>query len=200
MRRSAVGSVSEPMDQICLTGDPEAEQRERFRNALYHGGIDGANMREALEIRNIKLVVSIVDDAARLEHFDGIAYWRSPSIRDLPNDASAALLESFINDVHMRIAAELSRGHSVLVHCIMGMSRSATVVTGYVMKELGLKRDEALELVRRSRRIARPNPGFLKLLDRLEPQMSAKKVFSGHQRVGCFPTCCMAGLQFPLSR
>merc|ERR1740121_1463195 len=203
MRRSNFGAISEPMDQICLTGDPEVERRERFRNALYLGGIDGANMRDALEVRNIKLVVSIVDDGARVEAFDGITYWRSPSIRDSSDDASVGLLEALLDEAHGRIAAELARGHSVLVHCIMGMSRSATVVISYVMKELGLKVGPAAELVRCSRRIARPNAAFLEILGRVERKIFAKaslahKDFAGF--LGCFQAFCMVGIQIPFSR
>ncbi|KAK0735226.1 protein-tyrosine phosphatase-like protein, partial [Lasiosphaeria miniovina] len=52
----------------------------------------------------------------------------------------------------------------VLVHCRMGISRSATVVIAYLMKKHGQSVDEALAAVRAKRRIVSPNAGFLEQL------------------------------------
>ena len=45
----------------------------------------------------------------------------------------------------------------MLVHCKMGISRSATVTIAYVMKEYGHSLAEALDHVRGRREIVRPN-------------------------------------------
>ena len=49
---------------------------------------------------------------------------------------------------------------TVLVHCQMGISRSATIVMAYLMHKHGLTYDDALRLVQRKRPIVQPNPGF----------------------------------------
>lgn len=57
----------------------------------------------------------------------------------------------------------LSRSGLVVVNCVMGWSRSATVVAAYLMMKKGMSSAEALQTIRQSRPI-RPNPGFLQQL------------------------------------
>ncbi|TFK87010.1 phosphatases II [Polyporus arcularius HHB13444] len=52
----------------------------------------------------------------------------------------------------------------VLVHCVWGMSRSASVVVAYLIAARSMSLDEALRIVRGRRRIARPNSGFMEQL------------------------------------
>lgn len=47
-----------------------------------------------------------------------------------------------------------------LVHCFCGISRSAAVVIGFLMRALGLTYDEALLLVKAKRHFVCPNPGL----------------------------------------
>jgi len=54
----------------------------------------------------------------------------------------------------------------VLVHCIMGISRSATITIAYLMIKKGLKAKEAVKKVKKARDI-RPNNGFLKQIAQL---------------------------------
>ncbi|EAN81821.1 putative dual specificity protein phosphatase [Trypanosoma cruzi] len=50
--------------------------------------------------------------------------------------------------------------HAVVVHCLVGVSRSVSVVMAYIMKRTGCSKDEALLLVKNARPVANPNPGF----------------------------------------
>ena len=54
----------------------------------------------------------------------------------------------------------IKEGGNVLVHCAMGVSRSATVVVAFLMKNKGMKRDEAIDWVKSKRHI-NPNKGFM---------------------------------------
>jgi hypothetical protein len=49
----------------------------------------------------------------------------------------------------------------VLVHCAGGVSRSATVVLGYLMSRRGLTFDQSLTELRRARPWVNPNAGFV---------------------------------------
>ncbi len=51
-------------------------------------------------------------------------------------------------------------GTGVLVHCAMGKSRSSAVLISYIMHKSGINYDDALELVRRARKLVEPNPVF----------------------------------------
>ncbi|KAJ3857924.1 protein-tyrosine phosphatase-like protein [Lentinula lateritia] len=63
------------------------------------------------------------------------------------------------------IQKALSTGGKVLVHCVMGVSRSATVLSAYLMQSRKLNPSQALELIRTRRPCVQPNYGFLKQLD-----------------------------------
>ncbi|XP_062858794.1 dual specificity phosphatase 29-like [Trichomycterus rosablanca] len=80
---------------------------------------------------------------------------------------------SFNISVHFFTAADYMRHvltntqNKLLVHCVMGRSRSATLVLAYLMIEEKMTLVEAIEQVKRRRRIL-PNWGFLKQLKELD--------------------------------
>ncbi|KAG7447822.1 phosphatases II [Guyanagaster necrorhizus] len=63
------------------------------------------------------------------------------------------------------IESALAQGGCVLVHCVMGISRSTTVVAAYLMKTRGINTSTALKLIKKERPCAHPNYGFIKQLD-----------------------------------
>ncbi|XP_029465389.1 dual specificity protein phosphatase 13-like [Rhinatrema bivittatum] len=62
----------------------------------------------------------------------------------------------------------------ILVHCAMGISRSATLVLAYLMIHHHLSLVEAIKTVKEHRWIS-PNPGFLKQLQNLDIQLRQTK-------------------------
>ncbi|TNN86451.1 Dual specificity protein phosphatase 26 [Liparis tanakae] len=64
----------------------------------------------------------------------------------------------------------LSRGGKVLVHCHVGVSRSATLVLAYLMLRQNLTLVEAICAVKKHRGVF-PNRGFLRQLIRLDGQL-----------------------------
>ncbi|KAI9513226.1 protein-tyrosine phosphatase-like protein [Russula earlei] len=62
----------------------------------------------------------------------------------------------------------LEGGGRVLVHCLMGVSRSATVVAAYLMSTCHISVHKALSAVKRVRPQIQPNYGFIKELHAFE--------------------------------
>ncbi|XP_017272645.1 dual specificity protein phosphatase 26 [Kryptolebias marmoratus] len=67
----------------------------------------------------------------------------------------------------------LSRGGKVLVHCHVGVSRSATLVLAYLMLRQNLPLVEAICAVKNNRGVI-PNRGFLRQLIKLDGQLFGK--------------------------
>lgn len=65
------------------------------------------------------------------------------------------------------IGAAKEQNGKVLVHCNAGVSRSASVVIGYLIMDCGFSFDEAYDLVKMKRSCVRPNDGFLNQLKKL---------------------------------
>ncbi|CDO72775.1 hypothetical protein BN946_scf184994.g28 [Trametes cinnabarina] len=59
------------------------------------------------------------------------------------------------------IHAALAEGGRVLLHCVWGMSRSASVAIAYLIAARRMSLDEALQLARARRKVVRPNQGFM---------------------------------------
>ncbi|XP_002960839.2 dual specificity protein phosphatase 1B [Selaginella moellendorffii] len=63
----------------------------------------------------------------------------------------------------------------VLVHCVGGRSRSASVVIAYLMWKEGCSFDEALESLLACRKCVRPNDGFIKQLQEFESTLRGER-------------------------
>jgi protein-tyrosine phosphatase len=62
--------------------------------------------------------------------------------------------------------------NKVLVHCVAGISRSATVVTAYLIRYKQMSLNDALIFLRGSRHVVNPNLGFLNQLKEYEKKYS----------------------------
>lgn len=64
------------------------------------------------------------------------------------------VLEGLMEKIH----SYRGNGIPVLVACVNGIDRSATVVMWYLVERLGMKIDEAVKLIKRKRPVANPHP------------------------------------------
>ncbi|KAJ4977672.1 hypothetical protein NE237_008452 [Protea cynaroides] len=71
-------------------------------------------------------------------------------------------------DVCLDFIDESRKEGSVLVHCFAGVSRSAAIITAYLMKTERLSQEDALESLRQSCEFVCPNDGFLEQLKMFE--------------------------------
>lgn len=70
----------------------------------------------------------------------------------------------------------INSGGKVLVHCMVGMSRSATCVLAYLMIAKRMTAAEAVRTVRMHRDI-RPNDGFLNQLAELDNKLRKQNYY-----------------------
>ncbi|XP_062590846.1 uncharacterized protein LOC134252389 isoform X2 [Saccostrea cucullata] len=75
----------------------------------------------------------------------------------------------------MFIKEARNRNSKVLVHCKMGISRSASTVMAYLMKEHRMSRQEAYDYVKEKRSCIMPNSAFWKQLETYEGILQAKR-------------------------
>ncbi|TFK19147.1 phosphatases II [Coprinopsis marcescibilis] len=82
-------------------------------------------------------------------------------VDDLPFSELAAHLPTTTAFIRDALANPESR---VLVHCVEGISRSVSVVAAYLMAQYGWSPTEAVQYIKKQRRIAEPNFGFVQQL------------------------------------
>lgn len=97
------------------------------------------------------------------------------SVLDLPNVADDGIdsLRPFLTPAIDFIAAARAAGGKILVHCRVGVSRSASIVIAYLMRELELDLASAY-LLTRSRRLnilIQPNLPFMATLHAFEMEL-----------------------------
>ena len=74
----------------------------------------------------------------------------------------------------LKLKANVPVPGRVFVHCLMGVSRSATLVLAFLMIAEGLRLQEAVAAVRPHRDIC-PNPGFLQQLRSLDMTLERRR-------------------------
>ncbi|XP_020776776.2 dual specificity protein phosphatase 13-like [Boleophthalmus pectinirostris] len=90
------------------------------------------------------------------------------------DDAIDFILSPFFYPTARYIRAALGMGGRVFVHCLMGVSRSATLVLSFLMICEGLRLQEAVQAVRAHRDIC-PNAGFLQQLRSLDKGLERER-------------------------
>ncbi|XP_032301115.1 protein phosphatase Slingshot homolog 3 isoform X3 [Coturnix japonica] len=90
-------------------------------------------------------------------------------------DEETAQLLPHWNDTFLFLSDIKAKGGRALVHCKMGVSRSASTVMAYAMKEFGWSLERALRHVRRCRPDVQPNPGFMRQLDFYQGILNASR-------------------------
>ncbi|XP_037541277.1 dual specificity protein phosphatase 13-like [Nematolebias whitei] len=142
---------------------------------LYIGNVAVAQNRKALH----KLGITHVLNAAHSKQgsIGNQSFYGNTSVYfGIPAEDS----DHFDLSQHFKSAADFihtglkSKDGKVLVHCIMGVSRSATLVLAYLMTRKHLSLRDALRHVVQKRAIF-PNRNFLSLLLKLDEQLAQKR-------------------------
>ena len=69
-------------------------------------------------------------------------------------------ISRFFLSTHSYIHKALACGEKVLVHDFAGMAPAATIVAAFLIKEKQISAKRAINLVKKKRAVAKPNPSF----------------------------------------
>lgn len=116
----------------------------------------------------IKLVVNLLDPEIPIS----ANVSRSVEVIRFPiADCSGADIQGAFEGAFPVLQAAEKESKKTLVHCLQGISRSATVVIAYLMRTRSWTAAVALEFVRDSRQQVRPNRGFAEFLVKFEKSL-----------------------------
>ncbi|KAK9857157.1 hypothetical protein WJX84_001541 [Apatococcus fuscideae] len=127
-----------------------------IRPGLYLGGITARLRAKELGIDYILSVLKQAD-------VSGPETQPKRLVISVDDVEDANLLQHFPQCIAF-IKRGLCSGGKVLVHCAMGISRSCTVMTAYLMSTESLSAEAALQQIREKRPICCPNEGFMEQL------------------------------------
>ncbi|CAH8499669.1 unnamed protein product [Schistosoma turkestanicum] len=118
-----------------------------------------ASNRDELERRNVTHILNVTREVDNFFPGDKFEY---KNIRVYDDEQSKLL--PYWEETHRFINEAKILGTRCLVHCKMGISRSASTVIAYAMKENNWDLATALSFVKDRRPCIQPNPGFMKEL------------------------------------
>ena len=136
---------------------------------IWLGAIGAANDHELLEKTGITYMVSLgcvpdVMPKCIKEHL-------KIDVEDVP---SAELTPHFKTACEF-IEKALNEKQKVLVHCNMGISRSASIVVAYFIKAKAMLMSEARDFVKSKRNQIDPNIGFLMQLEEWDEEINNRE-------------------------
>ncbi|XP_035244366.1 dual specificity phosphatase DUPD1 [Anguilla anguilla] len=173
---------------LCRGGVAYTRVNEVWPN-VYIGDEMTARKRFQLQTMGVTHVLNAAEGT--LNSVDtGPAYYQDVNIEYYgveADDVPTFDLSPFFYPAAEYIHDVLSRPENkLLVHCVMGRSRSATLFLAYLMIYHHMTLVEAIEQVKRRRRII-PNWGFLKQLRQLDGQLQEQRQSSSNEDSGDMP-------------
>jgi protein-tyrosine phosphatase len=130
---------------------------------VFLGNYDQAENLPLLERYKITHILNVANGLENC--FPNKFVYRSVQLDDNPTQNIAAHFQDNLEYVLFRfIEGALQQGGKVFVHCLMGVSRSATAVIAFVMWKNHLHFREAYALTKQKHSDTGPNPGFIQQL------------------------------------
>ncbi|XP_017774409.1 PREDICTED: dual specificity protein phosphatase 13-like [Nicrophorus vespilloides] len=146
---------------------------------LYLGDKYAAKDKRFLVKNGITHVLNCAEGSDEYQVNTSEAYYRDAKIHyfGIPgHDRPSWNISVYFESAARFIDAAIRGGGRVLIHCVVGISRSATIVIAYLMICRGMSAAEALQFVFRRRRVF-PNEGFLHHIAQLDKVLSKRKLF-----------------------
>ncbi|XP_030008909.1 protein phosphatase Slingshot homolog 2 isoform X2 [Sphaeramia orbicularis] len=136
---------------------------------VYLGSEWNASNLEELQNSGVRYILNVTREIDNF--FPGMFEYHNIRVYD---EEATNLLE-YWNETYKFITKAKKAGAKCLVHCKMGVSRSASTVIAYAMKEYGWDLDTAFDYVKEKRAVTKPNPSFMKQLEEYQGILLASK-------------------------
>ncbi|XP_070851567.1 protein phosphatase Slingshot isoform X3 [Drosophila suzukii] len=136
---------------------------------VYLGSEWNASNLEELQKNGVRHILNVTREIDNF--FPGTFEYFNVRVYD---DEKTNLLK-YWDDTFRYITRAKAEGSKVLVHCKMGVSRSASVVIAYAMKAYQWEFQQALEHVKKRRSCIKPNKNFLNQLETYNGMLDAMK-------------------------
>jgi len=150
-----------------------------LKGKLFLGDMWNANDIDFIVKNNINVIICVAKGIFFKEEILNIAELHKYEIEDtLEYDISIHL-----DDITELIHENIIKGNVVLVNCIAGVSRSATIIIAYLMKYENMNLKEALTFVKEKRTIISPNRNFLYKLSDYECKIYYSRKTSFQQAI-----------------
>ncbi|KAG5843969.1 hypothetical protein ANANG_G00156520 [Anguilla anguilla] len=152
------------------------------------------NLREFKEFIDNEMIVILGQMDSPTEIFDHVylgSEWNASNLEELQTSGVRYILnvtreiDNFFPGLfeyhNIRVYDEeatdllAKAGAKCLVHCKMGVSRSASTVIAYAMKEYGWDLGQAFDYVKERRGVTKPNPSFMRQLEEYQGILLASK-------------------------
>ncbi|XP_037637844.1 dual specificity protein phosphatase 19-like [Sebastes umbrosus] len=124
---------------------------------------DAAHDIDTLQRYKVSHVLNVAYGVTNL--FPDQLLYKTLQILDLPDTD----ITSYLGECSSFIDQTREQDGVVLVHCNAGVSRSSSIVIGYLMLREGLSFDDAYSQVKLARPSTRPNAGFYQQLQTYKP-------------------------------
>ena len=135
---------------------------DMIEEGLYLGSMQAVQDESLLRQEGISHVLSVIDSLIELQRYDGITY-KHIKLYDYPNENIVQFIPEALSFI-----SEGMRCGKVLVHCLMGISRSSSIITSYIMIKKSITFSEALGFVKNRRPCIDPNKGFIRQISSLD--------------------------------
>ena len=148
----------------------------QITDQLYLGDINDAFNVDALKERNITNVVTCVKSLEPFYPEQGFDYLNL-HLYDMADES----IEHVFDESYQYIDKAIGDGKSVLVHCMKGKSRSATILIAYLMRKNHWTYEETFKFVKHKRDLVQPNKGFEEQLKKFQQHLDTTTKQSSSQ-------------------
>ncbi|KAL4710734.1 hypothetical protein ACJJTC_004379 [Scirpophaga incertulas] len=157
------------IDQEMLTILGQMDAPTEVFDHVYLGSEWNASNLDELQRNGVRHILNVTREIDNF--FPGMFDYLNVRVYD---DEKTDLLKHWDN-TYKYINKARNEGSKVLVHCKMGISRSASVVIAYAMKAFNWNFDKALKHVKAKRNCIKPNTNFLNQLETYQGILDAMK-------------------------